>query len=331
MRLAHAGAAGRLALASLLVACGIDRPTQPIEAASSRTIDAPLGRADFEWSEPVWLGPVVNSAATDNNPVLAPNGLSLYFASDRGGDFDIWVSRREGRNCPWGVPVNIGPPVNTDATEGEPRFSRDGNLMFFASNRPGSLGRDIWVARRSGDDDFSWGEPELLGSGINTSLTEAAAEYDVVGGELYFVRTAGVPVEAVPLVIRATRDGQPLGEARHFAEIDAPGVADGMVSVSGDGRELYFWSGGAAGARPGSVGLADIWVSTRTAPDEPWGAPRNLGRPVNHEGPELNPSVSDDGRMLFFQSMSSWRGGMGGWDLWMSTRGPGMPAVAGDC
>ena len=330
MRVARAGVAGTLALASLVVACGTDRPTQPVSAVSNPTLDAPLGRADFEWSEPVWLGPVVNSAATDGNPVIAPSGLSLYFASNRLGHGDIWVSRRARPGCPWGAPVNIGPPVNTTANEGEPRFSRDGNLMFFASDRPGSEARDIWISRRSGAGDLSWGEPEKLGPEINTAIVEAAAEYDPVAGELYFHRVPGAPVASVPHVIPATRDGRALGEARPVWELDAPGVADGVVSIRGDSRELFFWSGGAAGERPGGVGLADIWVSTRAAPGEPWGAPRNVGRPVNHEGPDLNPSISVDGRTLVFQSMSATRGGLGGWDLWMSTRGPSGGAASSD-
>lgn len=319
------GITSALVMASLIVACGTEREALPSGIEPDLAADAPLGRAAFAWSEPVWLGPVVNSPAVDNSPTLAPNGLSLYFTSNRGGDFDIWVSRRAGTACPWGPPVNIGAPVNTDAIEGESRFSRDGNLMFLASDRPGSQGRDIWVSRQSGTDDLSWGEPERLGLEINTGLTDAGAEYDEVGGELYFVRTAGVPVAAVPWVIRATRDGRPLGEARPFTEIDAPGVADGAVSISSDGRELFFWSGGRAGERPGGVGLADIWVSTRGGPGEPWGAPRNVGRPINHAGPDLNPSISADGRTLVFQSMSNTRGGLGSWDIWMSTRGPADP------
>lgn len=326
MRIALASASGALGLVSTLVGCGTERPTRPTEPSPSLTMDAPRGRADFAWSEPVWLGPVVNSTATDNNPVVSPNGRSLYFASDRGGDFDIWVSRRARPGCPWGAPVNIGAPVNTDATEGEPRFSRDGNLMFFASNRlPTAGGRDIWVSRRTGADDLAWGEPENLGAGVNTALLDVAAEYDQTAGELYFQRSPGGPGASVLHAVPATHDGRALGEARLVPELDAPGVADGMVSISSDGRELFFWSGGRAGERPGGVGLADIWVSTRQGHGEPWSAPRNIGRPVNHEGPDLNPSISDDGRTLVFQSMSETRGGLGSWDIWMSTRGPADP------
>ena len=49
------------------------------------------------WSEPVNLGPIVNSSSDDADPALSPDGLSLYFFSNRPGGFgtsDIWVSRR---------------------------------------------------------------------------------------------------------------------------------------------------------------------------------------------------------------------------------------------
>ena len=124
-----------------------------------------------DWSAPINLGPVVNSTATDRGPAISKDGLSLYFASTRvpgsfGGE-DIYVSQRESQDSEWGPPVNLGPTINTTANEMVPAFSRDGHLMFFASNRPGSAGVDIWVSRRQQThDDFGWQPPENLGAGV---------------------------------------------------------------------------------------------------------------------------------------------------------------------
>src|SRR6185503_19179940 len=66
------------------------------------------------WSEPVWLGPIVNSPARDWRPVLSTDGRELYFHSDRAGGlggFDIWASHRDGPNCPWQAPTNLGAPI----------------------------------------------------------------------------------------------------------------------------------------------------------------------------------------------------------------------------
>jgi hypothetical protein len=61
-----------------------------------------------DWSEPVNLGPVLNSQGRDFNnqhPAISKNGLSLYFVSNRPGGFgnnDIWVSQRRRIHAPWG-------------------------------------------------------------------------------------------------------------------------------------------------------------------------------------------------------------------------------------
>src|SRR5207253_3072207 len=64
------------------------------------------------WSEPVNLGPIVNTSSDDSEPALSPDGLSLYFSSSRPGGFgpnNIWVSQRASLNDPWGRPQNLGP------------------------------------------------------------------------------------------------------------------------------------------------------------------------------------------------------------------------------
>jgi hypothetical protein len=50
----------------------------------------------------------------------------------------------------WSEPVNLGPPINTDAAEASATFSRNGLSLYFTSNRPGGLGgNDIWVSQRA--------------------------------------------------------------------------------------------------------------------------------------------------------------------------------------
>jgi hypothetical protein len=68
--------------------------------------------------------------------------------------------------------MNLGPIINTTANEMVPAFSRDGHLLFFASNRlPSSGGVDIWVSRREHThDDFAWQPAENLGAGVNSLL-----------------------------------------------------------------------------------------------------------------------------------------------------------------
>jgi hypothetical protein len=46
---------------------------------------------------------------------------------------------------PWSMPVNLGPTINSSSDDGAPSISDDGSTLFFASSRPGGVGRDdIW-------------------------------------------------------------------------------------------------------------------------------------------------------------------------------------------
>ena len=91
------------------------------------------------------------------------------------------------------------------------------------------------------------------------------------------------------------------------------GSSDQGPAISKDGLSLYFHSN-----RPGGLGGFDMYVSRRATVDDPWGAPMNLGAPVNTVFDEGNPAFSRDGHLLFFQSVRP--GGLGGIDLWVSRR-----------
>src|SRR5262245_50242149 len=81
-----------------------------------------------EWSEPVNLGPLVNSKLNDLHPAISANGLSLYITSTRPGGFggeDIWVSQRASVNDDWGPPQNLGPVINTAFNDGSPNLTPD--------------------------------------------------------------------------------------------------------------------------------------------------------------------------------------------------------------
>lgn len=96
-----------------------------------------------EWSAPVNLGPVINSRFNDRAPELSPDGLSLYFASNRTGGFgatDIYVARRAGPDQPWGPAANLGAVVNTPGIDAPGHLSRDGHRLYFTSPGPSGSG-----------------------------------------------------------------------------------------------------------------------------------------------------------------------------------------------
>jgi Tol biopolymer transport system component len=101
-----------------------------------------------EWENPVNLGPIINSANLDGNPVISADGRTLFLHSYRPGGYgwiDIWVARRETVNSPWSEPANLGPKINSLYGDVKPFISNDGSTLYFQSNRPGGIGSwDLW-------------------------------------------------------------------------------------------------------------------------------------------------------------------------------------------
>jgi OmpA-OmpF porin, OOP family len=88
---------------------------------------------------------------------------------------------------------------------------------------------------------------------------------------------------------------------------------EGTCTISADGRKLIFTS---CTGRDG-FGSCDLFESRRTG-DE-WARPRNLGPNVNTAEWESQPSLSADGRTLYF--VSERKGGLGRRDIWVTTLG----------
>ena len=304
---------------ALLLGCGTE---------SDRSITANLVAnvtSHFSpWSEPENLGSTINTTFNEQGPTLSNDELSLYFGSDRPGGiggFDIWVSQRSCKECAWETPVNVGPAVNTTSDETGPGLSIDGHLLFFRSTRPGGAGLgDVFLSKRANPkDDFGWGVPVALGPGVNTAAAEAGAEFlqsaEDGAANLYFNRAP--PGGTADLYSAAiTRDGETLGPAVLISELSDPIATDQGPTLRSDGREVFFFS-----TRPGGLGGADLWTSTRRSVHDPWTPPMNVGAPLNSPAAEQQPSLSSGGLTLLFASSRG--GGFGGTDIWMSTRARG--------
>jgi len=72
--------------------------------------------SDGSWSEPVNLGPGINTVLNEDAPVMGPDGKRLYFSSQGHstmGGFDVFYSDMNSDGSWSGVPVNLGYPLNT--------------------------------------------------------------------------------------------------------------------------------------------------------------------------------------------------------------------------
>lgn len=118
-----------------------------------------------DWSTPVNLGPVVNTAGEEITPEISPDGLELYFETDRPGGLgsdDLWVARRSSRSGDWGDPEWLGAEINTVGMDHCPTLTSDGLTLFYDCTPPGTEIGDLMVVRRAAVDQ-PWGKPINLG------------------------------------------------------------------------------------------------------------------------------------------------------------------------
>ena len=302
----------------VLLAVAIVAPAPAAFTAIKPAVNPPLPTI---WSVPVNLGPVINSTASDQQPAISPDGLSLYFTSNRLpglGGFDIYVTQRASVYDPWGSPMNAGPALNTTFDEGNAAFSRDGRSLFFQSKRPGGLGGiDIWVARRSNpQDDFGWQPAVNLGPAVNSAADDNGLCYfedEVRGTRQLFFGSSRPGLGGTDIYVSQQMPDGSFAPATRVTELSGPSN-ETDPSIRPDGLEIFFHSN-----RTGSIGTAfDIWVATRASTLDAWSTPVSVGSAINTASVENNPYLSSDGMTLLFTSDRA--GGFGGPDLYMSTR-----------
>lgn len=104
---------------------------------------------------------------TDEGPVL------YFVRNDKNsiGETDIYTSKRLPTGG-WGLPVNLGPKINTKYREDFPWLSADGKTLYFSSEGHNSMGGfDLFKCEWDASTN-TWGEPINLGYPLNTADDE---------------------------------------------------------------------------------------------------------------------------------------------------------------
>ena len=201
-----------------------------------------------ERKDNIWQKPEVASFSgkySDIEPCFSPDGSKLFFVSNRPlnedgepKDYDIWFVQKDSSG--WGIPSNLGAPINTFANEFYPSFSKEETIYFCASYENGKGGEDLYYSELK---DGSYQTPINMGDSINTSNDEFNA------------------------------------------------------FVSPDEKFIIFTSTGWGKG----FGGGDLWISFKNS-SKNWTKPKNMGEKVNSQFLEYCPSLTPDGKYLFFTS-----------------------------
>ncbi len=200
-------------------------------------------QADGSWGVAVPLGGV-NTARNEGAQTITADGNYLIFTGCGRpgglGSCDLYFSERIGER--WSDARNLGESINTRASESQPSLSKDGKLLFFASNREGGLGNDdLYVAGRR--PDGSWSRPVNLGPAVNTSGNDRYPFWAADNKTLYFTSNGRAGMGGADL-FRTSVDSSNQWESpvNLGYPINTPGEETNLF-VALDGKTAFFSKG----------------------------------------------------------------------------------------
>lgn len=245
----------------------------------------------------------LNSELDEGIMSFSPDGSTMYLTKARrepnaNTGVEIYTSQRS--DAKWSAPVKFEITADTVSSYAHPAVSPDGNYLYFASDMPGTGGKDIWrinLKERSGS-------LENLGTDINTPGDEMFP-YMLTDSIMYFSSDGhpglgGLDIFCATLQPSGrwtvTNMGSPINsEADDFGMTFLPGADHPqgyMSSNRGDGRgydHIYTFE------------LPDLkinisgWVVDRD--DEP--VPNSVIRIVGNDGSIQKAVARDDGSFSF--------------------------------
>lgn len=240
---------------------------------------AQIGDAMLPGGEPpgmtaiVFAPGLVSSSAREYGVAVTEDWSEIYFTRLSGEQSVIMKARRSGVTWSSPAPASFSGQHN----DSHPWLAPDGQRLYFVSRRPSPGARqalNLWLVERAAE---VWTEPRSLGSPVADQTVHAPSVSE--SGTIY----------ATGLIRLRLVGGQHLP-----AESLTPDINGSHPAVASDEAFLVF-----SARRGDGFGSSDLYVVFRQ-PDGSWTDPVNLGPSVNTDSAESSPTLSSDGRFLFF-------------------------------
>lgn len=211
---------------------------------------------DNSWKPAKSLPGDINTKLNEGAQNISQDGEWLIFTGcnfpEGYGSCDLYISYLTNQG--WSSPENLGENINTEAWESAPGLSPDKRDLYFASNRPGGMGKsDIYICHRN--PDGTWSAPENAGPEINTSGNESCPFIHADNQTLYFTSDGHTGYGGDDLFLVKKLPGNKWGEAVNLGYPINTIENEGSVVIASDGKTAYY-----ASDRSDSKGGLDLYT-----------------------------------------------------------------------
>lgn len=264
------------------------------------------------------LGNLVNSEFNEINPLISPDGKTLYFArishpqntfGDKGSQ-DIWYSELDAASGKWGPARRMPFPLNSDEYNCAYSITPDGNTMLIkgAYNNGKYETRGFSFSKKTAS---GWAPPQKLGIVGYEKMSQGQFDCGFLSADgkvllLAFSEKRNSKEDDIYVSFRL-KDGSWSKPTSLGPDVNTK-FTETTPFLAPDGATLYFSSD-----REGGQGSNDIYVCKRVDKTwKRWSKPQNLGANINTDGYDAYYSVSAAGDYAY---LTTFKGTIGKGDV----------------
>ncbi len=220
------------------------------------------------------LGDRINQRFSEFNPVISSDEQSMLFTRElQFYDAVFWSKKVNGQ---WTNPVNLTPELGIDQDYYTSSLTGDGKtLLLYRIDR---FDGNIYQSRLTGDQ---WGDVEKLNANINTKYWESHATLAHDGRRLFFTSNRKESLGGLDIFVSERDSTGDWGPAKNIGPVINTEYNEDTPFLANNDRTLFFSSRGHH-----NMGGYDIFRSDLDEKGE-WGAPVNIGYPVNTTDDDL--------------------------------------------
>jgi dipeptidyl aminopeptidase/acylaminoacyl peptidase len=240
---------------------------------------------------------LLSDGLSNRDFTISPKGDEIFYTLQQPRFVTSTIIHLVKKNGRWGLPEVA--PFSGKYRDLEAAFSPDGSTIYFSSDRPLKDGIakkdfDIWRVKKL--PNGKWGEPENLGSNVNSDKSEFYPSI-TRSGNLYFTAELADGKGSEDIVVCKSTGNGGYTKPKILPEDINTKYDEFNAFVDPDEQFIILTSDG----RGDNIGRGDLYISHKDKAGN-WLAVKHLPAPINSIAIDYCPFVTWDKKYLVFTS-----------------------------